>query len=119
MRGIRGNTHLDGDVLATYPRDEVRGVVLTRKATLSAAPRLRVDVGVDEGRAWALDLHVDNRQFLTRTVHAKGTAREWQTIDVDLREFAGRAVTIRIIQRVLLGPEYAPGNAYWRSLRLD
>ena len=32
---------------------------------------------------------------------------------------AGRAVTIRLIQRVLLGPELAPGNAYWRSLRLD
>src|SRR5262249_46451014 len=30
MRGIRGITHLDGDVLATYPRDEVRGVVLRR-----------------------------------------------------------------------------------------
>jgi hypothetical protein len=28
MRGIRGITYLDGDVLATYPRDEVRGVVL-------------------------------------------------------------------------------------------
>jgi len=119
MRGLRGNTHLDGDVLATYPRDEVRGVVLMRRATLSVAPRLRVEVGVDGGRAWALDLHVDNRQVLTRTVHAKSESREWQTVDVDLKDFAGRTVTIRLLQRVLLGPEYAPGNAYWRNLRLD
>ena len=119
MRGLRGNTHLDGDVLATYPRDEVRGAVLMRRATLSAAPKLRFEVGVDGGRAWALDLHVDNRQVLTRTVQAKGESREWQTVDVDLKDFAGRTVTIRLLQRVLLGPEYAPGNAYWRNLTLD
>lgn len=119
MRGLRGNTHLDGEVLATYPRDEVRGLVLMRRARLSAAPRLRVEVGADGGRAWALDVHVDNRQLLTRTVHAKSESREWQTVDVDLRDFAGRTVTIRLLQRVLLGPEYAPGNAYWRKLTLD
>jgi hypothetical protein len=119
MSGLRGNTHLDGDVLATYPRDEVRGVVLMRKATLSAAPRLRVDVGADGGRAWALDVHVDNQRPATRTVQAKSEDREWQTVEVDLNAFASRTVTIRLIQRVLLGPQYAPGNAYWRNLRLE
>lgn len=88
------------------------------KATLSAAPRLRVDVGADGGRAWALDIHVDNQRPMTRTVQAKSDNREWQTVEVDLKAFAGRTVTIRLIQRVLLGPEYAPGNAYWRHLRL-
>jgi hypothetical protein len=119
MSGIRGNTHLDGDVLATYPRDEVRGAVLMRKARLGAAPRLRVEVGADRGRAWALDLHVENTRLLTRTVQGKSDEREWQTVDVDLKAFAGQTVTIRLIQRVLLGPELAPGNAYWRNLRLD
>jgi hypothetical protein len=119
MSGIRGNTHLDGDVLATYPRDEVRGVVLMRKATLSTIPRLRVDVGADGGRAWALDVHLDNQRLMTRTVQAKGGDREWQTVEVDLTAFARQTVTIRLIQRVLLGPAYAPGNAYWRNLRLE
>ena len=53
-------------MLATYPRDEVRGLVLMRRATLGAAPRLRVDVGADGGRAWALDSHVGNGRLLTR-----------------------------------------------------
>ena len=119
MSGIRGNTHLERDVLATYPRDEVRGVVLTRKATLGATPRLRVEVGADAGRAWALDVHVGNQRPLTRIVQAKSGDREWQTVEVDLTAFAGQTVTIRLIQRVLLGPEYAPGNAYWRNLRLE
>ncbi|MFO1498674.1 MAG: ADP-ribosylglycohydrolase family protein [Verrucomicrobiota bacterium] len=30
MGGIRGQTHLEGDVLATYPRDEVRGARLSQ-----------------------------------------------------------------------------------------
>jgi ADP-ribosylglycohydrolase len=119
MSGIRGNTHLDGDILATYPRDEVRGVVLMRRAALGATPRLRVDVAADGGRAWALDVHVDNQRPMTRIVQAKSGDREWQTVEVDLKAFAGQTVTIRLIQRVLLGPEYAPGNAYWRNLRLD
>ena len=119
MRGLRGNTHLDGDVLATYPRDEVRGLTLMRKATLSVQPRLRVEVGADGGRAWALDVHVDNRRLQTVTVQATGTDRAWQPVDVDLKEYAGQTVTIRLIQRVLFGPEFAPGNAYWRGLRLE
>ena len=40
-------------------------------------------------------------------------------MEADLKAFAGQTVTIRLIQRVLLGPEYAPGNAYWRNLRLE
>jgi len=119
MRGLRGNTYLDGDVLATYPRDEVRGLVLTRKATLSAAPKLSVEAGADGGRAWGLDVHVDNQRVLTRTIQAKTRDRSWETVEVDLQAFAGKPVTLRLIQRVLLGPEYASGNAYWRNLKLE
>jgi hypothetical protein len=86
---------------------------------LGPAPRLHVEVGADGGRAWALDVHVDNQRLATRTVHAKSGDREWQEVHVDLKAFAGQTVAIRLIQRVLLGPEYAPGNAYWRNLRLE
>jgi hypothetical protein len=119
MRGLRGNTYLDGDVLATYPRDEVRGVVLMRKVTLSAAPKLTVEAGADGGRAWGLDIHAENERVLTRIIQAKGKDQEWQTVEADLKAFAGKPVTIRLIQRVLLGPEYASGNAYWRNLKLE
>jgi hypothetical protein len=119
MRGIRGNSYLDGDVLATYPRDEVRGLVITRNVALGPSPKLSVEAGADGGRAWGLDVHVDNERVLNRTIHAKGSERGWETVQVDLRAFAGKTVTLRLIQRVLLGPELAPGNAYWRNLRLQ
>jgi hypothetical protein len=118
MRGLRGNTYLDGDVLATYPRDEVRGLVLMRKAKLSKSPRLTVEVAADGGRAWGLDIHLDNERVLTKVIQATGTEREWQTVDVDLSAAAGKEAIIRLIQRVLLGPQYASGNAYWRNLNL-
>ena len=119
MRGLRGNTYLDGDVLATYPRDEVRGLAITRKATVAAGAKLLVDVAADGGRAWGLDIHVDNERVANRIVQSKGSERQWQTVELDLSPHAGKQVTIRLIQRVLLGPEYASGNAYWRNLRLQ
>ncbi len=114
MAGIRGNTYLDGDVLATYPRDEVRGLVIARTATLGANPKLSVEVKAAEGRGFAIDLHVGNDRVWSKTV----SGGEWQTLDADLARWAGQNVRIRLIQRVLLGPKYAPGNAYWRNLKL-
>jgi hypothetical protein len=119
MRGLRGNTYLDGDVLATYPRDEVRGLVLMRRLQLGGKPSLTVEAGADGGRAWALDIYAGNERVLTKIVEAKGKEREWQAVQADLAPWAGKPVTLRLIQRVLLGPEYASGNAYWRNLRVQ
>jgi hypothetical protein len=123
MRGLRGNTYLDGDVLATYPRDEVRGLLLTREFTPTGASSvLTLDAGVDAGRAWQLDVFVGNQQVLTKLIEAKAAptqARAWQTIRVPLDKWAGKPVTLRLYQRVLLGPEWASGNAYWRSLKVQ
>ena len=120
MRGIRGITHLDGDVLATYPRDEVRALVLRRRLRLGPRPVLRFDAGVDAGRAWQLDVFVDNVNRLTRTIDGGPPAedRRWEQVDVDLGEFAGQEVVIRLYQRVLL-PDRVAGNAYWRNLRVE
>lgn len=118
MPGIRGGTYLDGDVLVTYPRDEVRSLVITRTTQLSSTPRLVIDVAADPGRAWALDIYVGNSHIAGRIIQSGIREREWQSIDLDLSPWRDQEVTIRMLQRVLLGPEYAPGNACWRNLRL-
>jgi hypothetical protein len=136
LGGLRGMTHLQDDVLATWPRDEVRGLVIHRKARLEAGAELSVDVGVEPGRAWHFDLYADNDRLLTRLIEAprpeagKGgpapprpadargaPAIVWQSIRHDLGRFAGREVTLRLYQRVLVGGRTA-GNAYWRGLKL-
>jgi hypothetical protein len=116
MGGIRGLTYLDGDVLATYPRDEVRGVLLSRRMALGAAPVMTLEVSADAGRSWQLDIHVHNDRVESKVIEGAKGERTWHKIEVSLTRYANRTATIRLVQRVLLGPQKAPGNAYWRRI---
>jgi hypothetical protein len=115
MGGIRGITYLDGEVLATYPRDEVRGCLLRRTVKLGESPRLTFEVGCDPGRAWELNVYADNTRLDKQILEGEGHARHWRTMEYDLKAFAGQEVTLRLYQRVLLHGKTA-GNAYWRSV---
>ncbi len=115
MPGIRGITYLDGEVLATYPRDEVRGTVLRRTVTLSKNPVLKFQAGVDPGRTWQLLVYVNDDEFLDKLIEGHSARREWQDIEVNLHKYANREVTLRLYQRVLI-PQQEAGNAYWRDL---
>ena len=119
MRGVRGITYLDGDVLATYPRDEIRGLVLRRTVRLSAKPRLGFEVAADPGKAWELNVYVGNRQIHQQIVDGAAAERGFARLDFDLSEYAQREVTLRLYQRVLMpGANKLPGNAYWRKLEV-
>jgi hypothetical protein len=113
MAGLRGITYLDGDVLATYPRDEVRGVVLRRTVTLGDKPSLTFQAGADSGRAWELNVYANNKLLEKLVIDTK-----WQDIKVDLHDFAGQETYLRLYQRVLV-PNRVPGNAYWRNLQIQ
>lgn len=118
--GMRGITYLDSTagVLATWPRDEVRGVSIRRTVALSGQPKLRVDVAADANRAWHLEVMADNANILKRVVEGKPGERKFETVEVDLTRFAGKSITLRLIQTVLVA-ERIPGIAYWRNLRID
>ena len=118
--GIRGITHLDGDVLATYPRDEVRGVVLRRTVKLGEKPSLSFQAGVDADRAWELNVYANNKMLLKKTIEASAGTRgkHWQEIKVDLGTFAGQEVQLRLYQRVLIAGRTA-GNAYWKAVKVE
>jgi len=88
MGGIRGITYLDGDVLATYPRDEVRGLVLRRTSKLSGNPTLTFQAGVDPGRAWELNVYANNKQVFNSVIAGADGGRQWREVKVDLSEFA-------------------------------
>ena len=115
MPGIRGITFLDGNVLATYPRDEVRGVVLRRSLRLSDRPVLHFKAGVDAGRAWQLQVYVNDDQVLDTLVFGSAKGRSWREIQIDLKKYRNQEVALRLYQRVLI-PHREAGNAYWRDL---
>ena len=118
MGGIRGSTYLDGDVLATYPRDEVRGLVLRRTLKLSEQPALSFQAGADAGRAWELNVYANNKLLDKRIIDGGTDTRRWHEVKVDLSEFAGQKVRLRLYQRVL-APNRLAGNAYWKALRVE
>ncbi len=117
LGGIRGITHLEGDVLATYPRDEVRGLVLRRTVQLGEHPTLSFQAGVDAGRAWELNVYLNNtllkKQVIAATQDSSG--RHWERLTFDLGAHQGKTVQLRLYQRVLV-PGRTAGNAYWKEL---
>jgi len=117
MPGIRGITWLDKDVLATYPRDEVRGVVLQRSLKIDKQKSLSFSAGVDQGRAWELNVYIDNDQVLDKIIEGTQPAMNWQQISVDLSAYQGKTVNIRLYQRVLIDGKEA-GDAYWKDLKI-
>lgn len=117
MGGIRGNTFLNGEVLATYPRDEIRGLVLTRTFKVNGEKELSFEAGVDANRVWNLDVFINNNQVFTRLIEGKEKDQNWQTVKADLSNYQGKEIVIRLYQRVLVRGREA-GNAYWKNIQL-
>jgi hypothetical protein len=118
LGNIRGITHLEDDTLATWPRDPVRGVALRRDLKLSENPRLTFQVGTDAGRSWELEVYAGNKRMTKRLIDGGPVQigeRKWQNVEVNLKEFAGKEIQLRLYQRVLLADKI-PGNAYWKEL---
>jgi hypothetical protein len=123
ISGIRGITYLDGPVLATYPRDEIRGTVLRRTVNLGAIPSLTFKAGVDAGRAWQLQVYVNDTNVLDKLINGsqkspQSDSRRWEDIRVDLSSYKNQRVVLRLYQRVLVSPHEA-GDAYWRDLTVQ
>jgi hypothetical protein len=120
LPGIRGITYLDGQVLATYPRDEVRGTVLRRTMNLGSTPSLEFKAGVDAGRAWQLQVYVNDKKVFDKLIDgpresSQSDSRHWEAIHVDLSDYKNQPVVLRLYQRVLI-PHHEAGDAYWRDL---
>lgn len=136
IRGMRGATFLNGEVLSVFPRDEVRGALLRRAVQLSDSPSLDFDVGVDPGRTWHLEVFVNNDKVLDKLIegpaevppatHVRGVASEpkandaechWEQIHLDLGAYKNQPVVIRLYDLILV-PGHEAGNSYWKKLQL-
>ncbi len=121
--GVTGGagTYLDGDALGIFPRDRVRGALLRRSVTLSDKPVLEFDAGADLGRAWHLQVYVDNDKVLDRIVEGLVIApdnpvdRVWQHFSVDLSAYKGRPVVLRLYDLVVI-PNHEVGTSYWKNV---
>jgi hypothetical protein len=121
VQGIRGNTYLDGDTLAIWPRDEVRGALLRRSLQLSDHPVLSFDAGADVGSVWHLNVFVDNTRVLDKLIDGGAmevgdpTKRRWEHLELDLSAFKNQSAVLRLYDLVLV-PHRCVGNSYWKHL---
>jgi hypothetical protein len=124
LTGIRGDTYLEGETLAVWPRDEVRGALLRRSIELGDSPALKFDVAADAGRTWHLVAFVNNDKVLDRLIEGDpltaGNApeRRWESIHLDLSTYKKQRVVVRLYDLVLVPNHYA-GNSYWRHIELQ
>lgn len=117
VRGIRGDTYLDGDVLAIFPRDEVRGALLRRALPLGNAPSLDCDVGADADHAWHLEIFVNNDKVHNELIEGKESGRNWVHVHIDLGKYKNQMVVIRLYDLILV-PGHKAGNSYWKQLKI-
>jgi hypothetical protein len=124
LTGIRGDTFLDGETLAIWPRDEVRGALLRRSVKLGNNPSLAFDAGADAGRTWHLVVFVNNEKLLDRSIDgdtlspANSSKRHWEHIQIDLAAYKQQPVVIRLYDLVLVPNRYA-GNSYWKHVQIQ
>jgi hypothetical protein len=138
VRGVRGGTFLDGEILATYPRDEIRGVKIYRTFVPSENQKLSFEVAADPGRKWILSVYLDNKRMLQKLIdggeplnwpdisplgypqplheyEVSAEVRKWENIEIDLSNHANRECTVRLYQSILVRNGF-PGNAYWKNI---
>jgi hypothetical protein len=124
LRGVRGDTYLDGDTLAIFPRDEVRGALLRRSVKLSADPSLSFDAGADAGHAWRLQVFINNDRVLDQLIDGAklpiddSSKRAWKHQSLDLTSYRNQPVVIRLYDLILV-PGHEAGNSYWKNLKLQ
>jgi hypothetical protein len=118
ITGIRGDTYLEGETLAVWPRDEVRGALLRRSIELGDSPSLKFDVAADAGRTWHLVAFVNNDKVLDRLIEGNTSERQWEPIHLDLSAYKKQHVVVRLYDLVLV-PNRNAGNSYWRHVELQ
>lgn len=112
-RNLPGSTYLDGEVLVTFPRDIVRGLVMRRRVEIQQQKLLTVEVSAEPGTAWQLDIFANDEALASRIIE-KDSAVEWSSVQVDLGRYAGQ---LRLFQRALI-PGKTSGSARWRRIHL-
>jgi hypothetical protein len=84
---------------------------------------LTFKAGVDAGRAWQLQVYVNDEKVLDKLIGGRpksrqSDSRQWEDISIDLYDYKNQKVVLRLYQRVLVSHQEA-GDAYWRDLTVQ
>ncbi len=102
------------NVLMTHPHDAQRPAVIERTFEVPPGnPRLRFSVAAHDRGDWQLRVRVNDRVLRQEVVDHDGA--RWRDVDVDLREYAGRRVSVRLENAA---NDWAWEFGYWADVRV-
>lgn len=108
------------NVLVTHPLSEDTACVIGRRVDIlpNKKTTLHLEVGHHPDGDWLLIVTADRE--LVRKVIGKETAPEgWTNIDVDLSDYAGRIITLQLINAANPGAPGVHEEAYWAKIEID
>jgi hypothetical protein len=80
---------------------------------------LEFKAGVDVGRAWQLQVYVNDKQVFNKLIDGLyESRRQREDISIDLSDYKHQKVVWRLYQRVLV-LHHEAGDAYWRDLSVQ
>jgi hypothetical protein len=105
-------------VLVTHPLNQETGCELSRKVKLPAGKKttLHLTVGHHPEGDWDLIVAVDGKEIVRKAVSRQTAGRDvWMQAEVDLSDFAGKEVELKLINQPT-GWKFEAG--YWAEISL-
>ena len=106
------------NVLITHPLNRETGSVLSKQVEVPAAgtTTLKLTVGHFPEGDWVLQVKADGKVLLERTIGRDTTKDGWADIDVDLSAYAGKTITLDLVNQ----PNgWAYEAAYWARIAVE
>jgi hypothetical protein len=113
--GVRPDYRGRKNVLVISPANRDKASVITAEYQVpqGAAPKMAIDTLSDDGDDFRIKVLVNDEIAAEQVVDSKG---EWKPVVVDLAEYAGRIVPVRIEISMHVGPH---GAAYLGAIDLQ
>ncbi|MFC1604129.1 ADP-ribosylglycohydrolase family protein [Planctomycetota bacterium] len=115
--GLKEEEMGKSNVLVTHPLNQKTGCELSRQVKLPAGKKttLRLTVGHHPEGDWDLIVAVGGKEILRKEVSSETANNGWMKIEVDLSEFAGEEVKLKLINQPT---DWKFEAGYWAGIML-
>jgi hypothetical protein len=116
IRDALGKTN----VLVTHPLSDESPCVIGRRMDILPGKKstLHLEVGHHPEGNWLLMVTADH-ELVHKVIGKESAPDGWTTIDVDLSSYAGRIITLQLINAVNPGAGAAHQEAYWAKIEIN
>ena len=116
--GLRGDLRGRKNVFVTHPLNGETACTLSKTVEVPAGKKtvLRLAVGHHEQGDWTLIVRADGKELLKKSVGKDTATGGWMDVEVDLSEFAGKAVKVELVNQA---SDWAFEAAYWARVAVE